>query len=406
MNPPTLALSTEASYLKRSVMRDLLSLATSPDILSLAGGLPASEYLPLDQYQQCLNQVLHREGARCMQYSPQYQPLREWIAGYMRRRGVDCDAQQVFITNGAQQGLTILSRLLLDPGQTAVIEAATFTGIQQVTAGRGAVARPVPTNLATGVDVAALEESFRQSPRPRLAVIIPDFHNPLGVTLSLEKRQQIAGLAARYGVPIIEDDPYSALRFMGDPLPPIKAFDEAGFVFYLGSFSKMLAPSVRLGWIVAPTTLIPKITVMRESIDLESSILTQEAVYEFCSQGLLDAHLQDFNAANRERRDALMAALREYLGEIASWTQPEGGLFVWLTLPEEIDTWALFEHAVEQKVIYIPGAAFAIDGSQRNAMRLNFSNLRPDAIQEAIRRLAEVIRLHLPLELERSVTNG
>ncbi|MBE2267550.1 MAG: PLP-dependent aminotransferase family protein [Anaerolinea sp.] len=396
MNKPILSLSTEASYLKRSVMRDLLSLATAPDILSLAGGLPASEFLPLQQYQQCLNDVLNREGSRAMQYSPQSAPLREWIAGYMRARGVDCDESQVFLTNGAQQGLTILSRLLLDPGETAVIEAATFTGIQQITAGRGARVLTVPTDLQTGVDLDALEAAFSQ--RPRFAVIIPDFHNPLGVSLSAEKRQRIAELAARYAVPVIEDDPYSALRFEGDQLPPIKAYDEAGYVFYLGSFSKMLAPSARLGWIVAPSELIPKIVVMRESIDLESSILTQQAVYEFVSHGLLEAHLTNFNRENRQRRDALLSALDEHVGGIASWTQPQGGLFVWVTLPEGVDTWAMFEQAVAEKVIYIPGAAFTIDGTQRNAMRLNFSNTRPELLREAVRRLADVIHTQFAFE--------
>ncbi len=209
----------------------------------------------------------------------------------MRARGVACEPEQVFITNGAQQGLTILSRLFLDPGQPAVIEAVTFTGIQQVTAGRGAVVRTVPTDLASGIDVDALEEAFHRAPRPRLAVVIPDFHNPLGVSLTLEKRQRIAELAARYRVPVIEDDPYSALRFEGQPLPPIKAFDEAGVVFYVGSFSKMLAPSLRLGWIVAPAELAAQVTVLRESIDLESSTLIQRAVSLFVERGLMEAHL-------------------------------------------------------------------------------------------------------------------
>jgi 2-aminoadipate transaminase len=386
------ALSREVSYLKRSVMRDLLSLATSPENISLAGGLPASEFLPLAEYQECLNAVLTRDGSRAMQYSPQYAPLRAWIADYMRRRGVSCTASQIFITNGAQQGLTILSRLLLDPGQPAVIESATFTGIQQVTAGRGAEIRAVPTDLQTGVDVDALEAAFRQKPKPRLAVIIPDFHNPLGVSLSDDKRARIAELAARYEIPVIEDDPYSALRFEGETLPPIKAYDERGYVFYLGSFSKMLAPSVRLGWIVAPTDLMARITTIRESIDLESSILTQAAVYEFLARGLLEPHLARLNAVNHERRNAMLDALETHLGGIATWTQPEGGLFVWVTLPDEIDTWAMFQQAVDQHVVYIPGAAFAVDGGARNAMRLNFSSATPDAIREGIARLASVIQ--------------
>jgi 2-aminoadipate transaminase len=389
---PALPLSEEASHLKRSVMRDLLALATTPGMISFAGGLPASEFLPLAEYHRCLNTVLEREGSRAMQYSPQYAPLRQWLADYMNERGVDCTPEEVFITNGAQQGLTILSRLLLDPGQPAVIEAATFTGIQQVTAGRGAQIRAVPTNLDSGIDVDALEGAFAEPPHPRLAVIIPDFHNPLGVSLSAEKRARIAELAAHYGVPIIEDDPYSALRFDGESLPPIKADDEAGFVFYVGSFSKMLAPSIRLGWIVAPADLIPRITTLRESIDLESSILTQEAVYEILSQGLLEPHLARLNAANRERCESLISALGEHLGDIATWTKPQGGLFVWVTLPEHVDTWEMFNDAVAREVVYIPGAAFDVNGGSRNTMRLNFSNTQPEMIREGVARLADVIK--------------
>jgi 2-aminoadipate transaminase len=394
-----IALSSEVAYLKRSVMRDLLSLATAPGILSLAGGLPATEHLPLLEYHRCLNTVLDRDGARAMQYSPQHPGLRGWIAAYMRRRGVYCEDDQIFITNGGQQGLTIVSRLLLDPGQPAVIESATFTGIQQVTAGRGAEVISVPTDLETGVDVDALEAAFRQH-HPKLAILIPDFHNPLGVSISQEKRQRIAALAAEHQVPVIEDDPYSALRFEGDYLPPIKAHDRGeGWVFYIGSFSKMLAPTVRLGWLVAPKNLIPKITALRESIDLESSILTQSAVYQFLSEELLEAHLANLNIINRERRDALLGALETHFGTSATWTVPQGGLFVWLTFNEQIDTWAAFNRAVEEKVVYIPGAAFATDGvSFRNAMRLNFSNAKPDAIREAVARLAHVFESILEKE--------
>ncbi len=384
-----ITLSQEVSCLKRSVMRDLLSLATAPGILSLAGGLPATEMLPLDEYRRCLNYVLERDGARLLQYNPQHPGLRAWIAAYMHRRGVDCEPEHIFITSGAQQGLAILSRLLLDPGDTAVIEAATFTGIQQITAGRGAHVRTIPTDLATGADTDALEVIFKTQ-RPRFAVIIPDFHNPLGVSLSLEKRRRIAALATEYQIPVIEDDPYSPLRFEGDPLPPIKAFDRDGFIFYVGSFSKMFAPSARLGWIVAPPALLPKITVVRESMDLESSILTQTAVYEFLSNGLLESHLERLNTENRRRRDTLMSALEMHFSGVASWTCPQGGLFVWMTLPDGVDTTAAFQDAIDRQVIYIPGAAFSIDGHFTNALRLNFSILPPDLIYTAVERLASV----------------
>ena len=387
-----LALSAEAGTLKRSVMRELLKLTVRPDVISLAGGLPASELLPLAELHECIDTVLRCDGARALQYSPMIEPLRRWICDSMRAKGVACEAEQVFLTNGAQQGLTILSRLFLDPGQPAVIEAVTFTGIQQVTAGRGAAVRTVPTDLSTGLDVDALEEALERKPRPRLAVVIPDFHNPLGVSLTIEKRQRIAELAARYRVPVVEDDPYSPLRFAGQPLPPIKAFDEAGCVFYIGSFSKMLAPSLRLGWIVAPAALAAQVTVLRESIDLESSTLIQRAVSLFVERGLIDGHLARFNAANRCRRDLLFDALNEHLGDVATWTRPQGGLFVWLTLPDDIDTWAMLDRAIAAGVAYVPGAAFAVNGGFRNTLRLNFSNVQPELISVAVERLAGVVR--------------
>jgi len=374
-------------------MRELLALAVDPQIISLAGGLPASTLLPLDDIRRCLDEVLKKEGARALQYSPPYKPLREWIAEWMGRRGARCSPEEVFITGGAQQGLAILSRLFLDRGDAAVIEAVTFTGVQQVTAGRGAQVRTIPTDLATGADMGALEEALQSEPRPRLIVLIPDFHNPLGVSLTSEKRRQAAALAATYGVPLIEDDPYSALRFEGEAAAPIKATDEADLVFYVGSFSKLIAPALRLGWIVAPATLSDRITVLRESLDLESSGLIQRAVHRFVSQGMLEPHLERLNRANRQRRDVLLAELEAHFGEDAHWTRPEGGLFVWLTLAPEVNTWDRFRRALERKVAYIPGAAFAVDGGARNALRLNFSNVAPERIPEAVGRLAEALRV-------------
>jgi 2-aminoadipate transaminase len=373
-------------------MRDLLRLAVDPGIVSLAGGLPASELLPTAELRACLDGVIERDGARALQYSPPWEPLKEWIAGYMQRRSVVCDPGEVFITNGAQQGLALLSRLLLDRGQTAVIERVTFTGVQQITAGRGAAVRLLPTDLATGADMDALEEALRLEPRPRLIVLIPNFHNPLGVSISAEKRRRAAALAAAYGVPLLEDDPYSSLRFEGADIPPIKAHDQAGMVFYIGSFSKLIAPAIRLGWIVAPAGLISQLTVLRESIDLEASGLMQRAVASFLEQGHLEPHLARLTAANRTRRDVLLEALKTHMGDIATWTRPEGGLFVWVTLPPDIDTWESFEVALKSKVAYIPGAAFDVSGGSRNTLRLNFSNVSPERIPSAVERLARALR--------------
>lgn len=386
-----LTLSAEVADLKRSVMRELLGLAVDPKILSLAGGLPANELLPLGPIRECLEAVLETAGPRVLQYSPPYEPLREWIAGWMTRRGAPCRPEEVFITNGAQQGMAILSRLLLDRGDPAVVEAITFTGVQQVTAGRGARVRLIPTDLQTGADMDALEDALRADPRPRLIVLIPDFHNPLGVSLTAEKRRQAAALAASYGVPLIEDDPYSALRFDGEPLPPIKAHDSAGLVFYVGSFSKLVAPALRLGWIVAPKDLMERITTLRESLDLESSGWIQRAVHRFVSRGFLEPHLDQLSRANRERRDVLVEELERRFGGRAHWSLPQGGLFLWMVLEGDVDTWERFPKAIERQVAYIPGAAFALKGGARNALRLNFSNLDPERIRLAVERLAEVL---------------
>lgn len=384
-------LSREGYNLQRSVMRDLLRFAVDPNVISLAGGLPASECLPLDSLKGCLDTVLTRDGPRALQYSPQHLGLRAWIADYMGSRGVSCTAEEVFITNGNQHGLAILSRLFLDPGQPAVIEEVTFTGIHQITGGRDAEVRTVPTDLDSGVVVESFEEALKASPTPRLAVLITDFHNPLGVSIAEEKRAELARLAAKYEVPLIEDDPYAPLRFRGRPLLPIKAYDEAGMVFYLGSFSKMLAPALRLGWIVAPAELMPRITTLRESFDLESSTLFQRAVAEFLSQGLLESHLKQITGAHRERCDTLLRALEEHLSDVARWSKPDGGVFVWVSLPEGLDTTEMFHQAIEQHVAYIPGGVFSVDGSTKNALRLNFSNVKPEAIEEGVARLADVI---------------
>lgn len=386
---PTYSLSRVGGSLKRSIMRDLLKHAVDPNILSLAGGLPASDGLPVHEYAACLKTVIARDGAKALQYAPMLMPLREWIATYMQGLGVQCTAEQIFITNGNQQGLSILTRLFLDPGDTALIENIVFTGIQQAIQAADANIVAVPTDPIHGIDLDALERGMQRG--AKLAVVIPDFHNPLGVTLSAESRERIAQMAAHYGVPVVEDDAYSALRFAGDPLPPVKAYDEAGWVFYMGSFSKMLAPGLRLGWMIVPEELLPKVMVLREAIDLESATLTQRAVTEYVTQTGL-AHLPSLRAMHQERYLAMNQALETHFGDFATWTRPEGGIFVWLTLPEHINTWRLLNPAIEAGVVYVPGSAFAVNGGATNTMRLNFSTLPAKKIAEAVERLAAVVK--------------
>jgi 2-aminoadipate transaminase len=234
-----------------------------------------------------------------------------------------------------------------------------------------------------------------QSADVKLVVFVPDFHNPLGVTLSDEKRQRVASLAAAYSVPVVEDDAYSRLRFAGEALPPIQAYDSSGYVFYMGSFSKMLAPGLRMGWLVVPPELQSTVTVLRESIDLETSTLLQRATGEFLQRGYLTPHLEQLNASHQRRADALMTALETHLGDIATWTEPEGGLFSWCVLPDALNTWELLDDAIQAGVIYIPGGAFAVQGDKSNTMRLNFSKVAPAQFDEGLRRLRGVINNYL-----------
>lgn len=387
-------LSETARQIRRSVMRDLMSVAVDPALYSFAGGLPASDCLPVDTLRDCMERVLQKDGTRALQYGPPYAPLKAWIASWMQQRGVDCTSDSIFITNGAQQGLAVLSRLFCDAGDPAVIEAVTFTGIQQVTVGRRLQVSTVPADLQTGVDVQALEHRLKAQPKPHMVVLIPDFHNPLGVSLPEEKRRHIAWLAAKYRVPVIEDDPYSPLRFAGEGVKPIRAFDESGFVVYIGSFSKMLAPAVRLGWIVAPPDLGHRITVLREALDLESSQFMQRVVFEFLDGGHLETHLERLRRTNARRCRRLLDALETYLSPFgARWTLPQGGLFVWVEFPEDIDTRELFHVAIDHQVAYIPGAAFAVSGDQARSLRLNYSNIADDRIEEGIKRLARSVEV-------------
>jgi 2-aminoadipate transaminase len=389
--PVTFSLSTVANQIKRSVMRDLIALANQPEIVSFAGGLPAADHLPLEAVQTCLEAVLRRDGTRALQYGPAYLPLREWIAGDMQRRGVRCAVENVFITNGAQQALEIVARLLLDHGEPAVVEALTFTGIGQVMDAHGAALRVAAFDEATGVDPQAFEEALTRGRKARLGVVIPDFNNPTGASLTLEKRQRLAAAAARSGVPLVEDDCYGQLRYAGERLPPIKAFDEAEQVLYISSFSKIVSPAMRLGWIVAPAALIGRLTVLRESIDLESSQLLQRVVTEFVTRGFLEPHLAALNSANRERRDALMGALDRTLNGRADWAVPEGGLFLWVRLQDEVETAALLPRAFEHKVAFIPGVNFSAEGRYGNCLRLNYSNNLPERIDLGVGRLAEAL---------------
>ncbi len=399
---PEIQLADWTRHMSRSVLRQMIAVVSRPGILSFAGGLPDPALFPTQEYAAALTRVL-AEDPKALQYSPPFTPLKRHIVQLMAQRGVACTEEQVFLLTGAQQGLYVLSRLLLNPGSDVLLEEVVYTGIQQAIAPSCPNILAVSTDLAHGIEVDEVEAYLLSRTRPAFIYVVPDAHNPLGVSTSLERRQRLVELAAQYNVPIIEDDPYGflhygnwqnngALQVPTANLPPLRALNDS-HVFYVGSFSKILAPGLRLGWMIAPEELIPKLTVVKEAADLESSGLTQRAVAAYLDAGHLPGHIAELQGEYGRRRDAMLSALEQYFPATARWTEPKGGMFVWVELAEGVDTRALLDTAVtEQQVAFIPGFAFAVPGHDaHNCLRLNFSTCTPDLITEGIKRLAAVI---------------
>ncbi len=377
--------------MQRSVLRQMLAVVSRPGILSFAGGLPAPDLFPTAEFNEAMARVLRTDGG-ALQYGPPSLSLKRHIVGLMAQRGVVCVEEQVFLTTGAQQALDIMTRLLLDHGGQVLLEEIVYPGIRQVVTPHEAEILPVRTDLATGIEVEDVLTHLQNGAKPAFLYVIPEAHNPLGVSISEEKRRQLVDVSAAYGLPILEDDPYGFLSYDGPASPPLSAYNE-GHVFYIGSFSKIIAPALRLGWLIAPEFLIPKLTVIKEAGDLETSALIQRVVTAYLDAGHLPAHLGRLRAEYGQRRDVMMAAMARYFPPGITWTHPRGGMFIWATLPEHVDTGELLPAAVEQEqVAFIPGHAFVGPGvATRNQMRLNFSHCCLADIEEGVRRLGRVL---------------
>lgn len=386
---PRLAEWTRA--MQRSVLRQMLAVVSQPGILSFAGGLPAPDLFPTADYAAALSRVLQTDPG-ALQYGPPFLPLKQHIVRLMAERGVECAVEQVFLTTGAQQALDVLTRLLLDTSGQVMLEEMIYTGIRQAVAPCRAEILSVGTDLQSGIEVDEVIEHLENGARPAFLYVIPDAHNPLGVSLSEEKRGRLAEVAAAYNLSIIEDDPYGFLSYDGRCLPPLRAHNRDQ-VFYVGSFSKIMAPALRLGWLIAPESLMPKLTVIKEAGDLESSALTQRAVSAYLDDGHLPAHLDRLQAEYRTRRDTMLTAMARHFPSNVTWTLPRAGMFIWATLPQHVDAAALLETAIErERVAFIPGHAFAHPSAPaRNHMRLNFSNCCLADIEDGIERLGRVL---------------
>jgi 2-aminoadipate transaminase len=382
---------------KSSIIRELLKLTQRPEVISFAGGLPAPEVFPVARFQEACQRVLQTQGAAALQYGPTegYRPLRELIVAHMARYGILASVDNVLITSGSQQALDLVAKLLINRGDRILVERPTYLGALQAFDLMGAEYVTVPVD-EQGMQTCNMEEALRSG--PKFMYILPNFQNPGGVTLSRTRRDQLVALSDKYGIPIIEDDPYGQLRYEGEHISPLVVLDrinvardsgyKLGNVIYLSTFSKVLAPGLRLGWIVAPPDVIAKLVQLKQSADLHTSSFTQMVAYEVARDGFIDEHVKVIRATYKERRDAMLAALKDFFPSEVSWTHPHGGLFLWVTMPPSLDSSRLLDCALRQNVAFVPGEPFFPQGDEGSHMRLNFSNAQPEQIREGIRRLS------------------
>lgn len=400
--------------IRGSAVRELFKVVQRPGMISFAGGMPAPELFPCEAVREACTKVLRERGQVALQYGQTegYNPLRDYIAEVtMADLGLHARRDNVLITTGALQVMDLVPKVLLDPGEGMVVGDPTFLGSLASFSPYRPRYLTVPVDAcgeeggAAGLRVSDLEPLLAREKDVKLIYVIPTFQNPVGCTLSLGRRNKLVQLADFYGVPIVEDDPYAQLRYSGEPLPPLVVLDQRGLgplsgegafeqgnVLYVGSFSKILSPGMRLGWVVGPTPIIAYLTRAKQGVDLHTSLLVQMVVYELCQQGFFPGHIARIREVYHRRRDLMLSLMREHFPAGVSWTVPEGGLFIWVTFPPRIDADALLMEAVEEKVAFVPGRAFyAVEGG-RNCGRLNFSNARGDQIEQGVIRLARVLQ--------------
>jgi 2-aminoadipate transaminase len=391
-----------------SAIRELLKFTEIPDLISFAGGLPAPDVFPVKEFNAACDRVLRKQGTMALQYSATegYLPLREMIARHSARYGIKITPDNVLITSGSQQALDLLGKILIDPGDRILVESPTYLAAIQAWNAYGAEFITVPMD-EDGMNTDYLEEALRAG--PKFIYVLPNFQNPTGETLSLERRQKLIALADQYGVPIVEDDPYGQLRYEGEHLPSIVVLDSQsrddgnpcyrGNVIYLSTFSKTLAPGLRLGWVIAPPEVISKLVQAKQGADLHTATFNQVVAHEVSRGGFLDRHIHTIRRVYGERRDLMLAAMDRYFPPEVSWTYPLGGLFLWGTLPSYMDAKDLLISCLDKKVAFVPGEPFHPTGGGVNTMRINFSNATHDEIQVGIRRLGTAIRKKLAREI-------
>jgi 2-aminoadipate transaminase len=386
--------------MESSAIRELLKLTDQPDIISFAGGLPSPDVFPIEKFRIACDKVLVEQGKQALQYSVSegYKPLRELIINQAQANGLSVGIENVLITTGSQQALDLFGKIFINPGDRILVENPTYLGALQAWNAYSAEYISVPMD-SNGMITDALIDLMRSG--IKFIYALPNFQNPSGVTMSLERRVQLVEIADHYGVPIIEDDPYGRLRYEGDHILPIIQLDSqfrncnnnlySGNVIYTSTFSKILSPGLRLAWVIAPPEVIRRMVQAKQGTDLHTSTFSQMVAYEVARDGFLDEHIQTIIETYGERRNTMLGALDSHFPPEVEWTNPQGGLFVWGTLPEHVSSVDVLEAAVVEKVAFVPGHSFFHSGEGHNTLRINFSNATPDMIRTGISRLGKVI---------------
>lgn len=394
--------SVIASRTKKSIIRELLKLTQKPGVISFAGGLPSPESFPIKEIEEITRDVLRENGAEALQYglTEGHTDLRTAIAQWLVKDNIKVALDNIIVTTSSQQALDLIGRTFIDPDDTIIVELPSYIGGLGAFGAYGANMIGVRTD-DNGMKVDILEKKLEElktnNVKCKFIYVVPDFQNPAGVTLSLDRRKKLIQLSHKYDVLIIEDSPYRELRFTGETSPSLYSLDDGGNVIFISTFSKLLAPGLRLGWVMANSEVIKQLTIAKQSMDLCTPTLTQVIAGEFLYRGLLEPHIEKIKTLYKKKRDCMLEALKKFMPKHKGlhWTKPEGGLFLWLTLPETIDTEEMFFEAIEKNVAYVIGSAFHCDGTGHNTMRLNFSYPTENEIKEGIKHLSETVKAKL-----------
>jgi len=387
-NPIQWQFSERAQQLQSSFIREILKITQRPEIISFAGGLPSPATFPVERMKQAYDRVLTETGKVALQYGPTdgYGPLKEWIAHSLSTEGTKILPEQILMVSGSQQALDLIGKVLIDEGSRVLVETPSYLGALQAFS----VYRPEFGSVATddhGLVPASIEAVAKGA---RLLYSLPNFQNPTGRSLSIERRRELVETCARLGLPLIEDDPYGALSYKGEPMPKMVAMHPEG-VIYMGSFSKVLTPGIRLGYVCAPLPLVRRLELAKQAADLHTAQLTQMVVYDVVKDGFLDQHIPTIRTLYGNQCQAMLDAMDQHFPKEVTWTRPEGGMFIWVTLPKHIDAMKLLDQAIAARVAFVPGAPFYATDPETNTLRLSFVTVPPERIREGIAILGQLI---------------